>query len=216
MRGADLARLMVTLGIGLMLFEAANQLPSITGGADGLSGVTMWKLFGVFSFDLTGSTAYLYSLGVAVRAVRRRAPDRQLAVRPVAARRTRERAANAGDRRAGDATPDRDLHDQRGDGGRRRRPARADDAVRRTRRVRLSALGRPHDHGGARRRRPAVRRPGRRGGVHDRASLSCPTSIRSTGSSGSGSCWSSSCCSRAAASWGRIAALRERRRGTRR
>jgi branched-chain amino acid transport system permease protein len=63
-RGGDLARLMVTLGIGLMLFEAANQLPSITGGADGLSGVTMSKLFGVWSFDLTGSTAYLYSLAV--------------------------------------------------------------------------------------------------------------------------------------------------------
>ena len=63
-RGGDLARLMVTLGIGLMLFEAANQLPGITGGADGLSGVTMWKLFGLFSFDLTGTTAYLYSLGV--------------------------------------------------------------------------------------------------------------------------------------------------------
>jgi branched-chain amino acid transport system permease protein len=63
-RGSDLARLMVTLGIGLMLFEAANQLPSITGGADGLSGVTMWKLFGTFGFDLAGSTAYLYSLTV--------------------------------------------------------------------------------------------------------------------------------------------------------
>jgi len=60
-RGSDLARLMVTLGIGLMLFEAANQLPSITGGADGLSGVAMWKVLGVFSFDLTGTTAYVYS-----------------------------------------------------------------------------------------------------------------------------------------------------------
>jgi branched-chain amino acid transport system permease protein len=63
-RGGDLARLMVTLGIGLMLFEAANQLPSITGGADGLSGVTMQKLLGLWSFDLAGSTAYLYSLVV--------------------------------------------------------------------------------------------------------------------------------------------------------
>lgn len=63
-RGSDLARLMVTLGIGLMLFEAANQLPSITGGADGLTGVTMWKLAGVFAFDLRGSTAYVYSLAV--------------------------------------------------------------------------------------------------------------------------------------------------------
>ena len=63
-RGSDLARLMITLGIGLMLFEAANQAAFITGGADGLSGVTMAKLFGVFAFDLRGSTAYLYSLAV--------------------------------------------------------------------------------------------------------------------------------------------------------
>ncbi len=60
-RGSDLARLMVTLGIGLMLFEAANQRPSITGGADGLSGVSMGKLLGAFAFDLAGSTAYVYS-----------------------------------------------------------------------------------------------------------------------------------------------------------
>jgi len=63
-RGGDLARLMVTLGIGLMLYEAANQLPSITGGADGLSGVAMGKLFGAWGFDLAGNTAYLYSLAV--------------------------------------------------------------------------------------------------------------------------------------------------------
>jgi branched-chain amino acid transport system permease protein len=63
-RGSDLARLMVTLGVGLMLFEVANQIPSITGGADGLSGVTMGRIFGVFAFDLTGTTAYVYSLAV--------------------------------------------------------------------------------------------------------------------------------------------------------
>jgi branched-chain amino acid transport system permease protein len=63
-RGSDLARLMVTLGIGLMLFEVANQIPSITGGADGLSGVTMGKVLGLFAFDLTGTTAYVYSLVV--------------------------------------------------------------------------------------------------------------------------------------------------------
>jgi branched-chain amino acid transport system permease protein len=63
-RGSDLARLMVTLGIGLMLFEVANQAAFITGGADGLSGVTMGKLFGVFGFDMRGNTAYLYSLAV--------------------------------------------------------------------------------------------------------------------------------------------------------
>ena len=35
-RGQDLTRLMVTLGIGLMLYEVANQASSITGGVDGL------------------------------------------------------------------------------------------------------------------------------------------------------------------------------------
>ena len=60
-RGEDLARLMVTLGVGLLLYEAANRAAPITGGVDGLSGVTMWKLLGVFPFDLNGRTAYVYS-----------------------------------------------------------------------------------------------------------------------------------------------------------
>ena len=63
-RGQDLTRLMVTLGIGLMLFEAANKASSITGGVDGLSGVDMGKIFGVFSFGMDGRTAYIYCLVV--------------------------------------------------------------------------------------------------------------------------------------------------------
>ena len=63
-RGEDLTRLMVTLGLGFLLYEAANKAAFVTGGVDGLSGVTMWKLFGVFPFDLAGRTGYLYSLAV--------------------------------------------------------------------------------------------------------------------------------------------------------
>jgi len=63
-RGGDLTRLMVTLGIGLMLFEAANKAAFLTGGVDGLSGVTMAPLLGLFEFDLFGKTAYIYSLVV--------------------------------------------------------------------------------------------------------------------------------------------------------
>jgi branched-chain amino acid transport system permease protein len=63
-RGRDLTRLMVTLGIGLMLYEAANQASSITGGVDGLSGVEMSKLFGIFAFGLSGKTSYWYCLSV--------------------------------------------------------------------------------------------------------------------------------------------------------
>ncbi len=63
-RGQDLTRLMVTLGIGLMLYETANQASSITGGIDGLSGVEMKKVLGLFGFGLDGRTAYIYSLAV--------------------------------------------------------------------------------------------------------------------------------------------------------
>lgn len=64
LRGGDLTRLMVTLGIGLMLYEAANQMASITGGVDGLSDIAMRNLLGLFPFDLGGRTAYGYSLVV--------------------------------------------------------------------------------------------------------------------------------------------------------
>ena len=63
-RGQDLTRLMVTLGIGLMLFEAANKASSITGGVDGLSGMMVGKLFGTFEFDLNGNVAFWYSFAV--------------------------------------------------------------------------------------------------------------------------------------------------------
>jgi branched-chain amino acid transport system permease protein len=61
-RGNDLTRLMVTLGIGLMLYEAANKAASVTGGVDGLSGMVVGKVFGRFEFDILGQVAYAYSL----------------------------------------------------------------------------------------------------------------------------------------------------------
>jgi branched-chain amino acid transport system permease protein len=63
-RGNDLSRLMVTLGIGLLLYEGANQAAPWTGGVDGLSDMQVRDLFGLFPFDLRGRTAYLYSLAV--------------------------------------------------------------------------------------------------------------------------------------------------------
>jgi branched-chain amino acid transport system permease protein len=62
LRGSDLTRLMVTLGVALVLGELANALPQYTGGADGLQGVVMAPLLGTFDFDLYGRTAYAYSL----------------------------------------------------------------------------------------------------------------------------------------------------------
>jgi len=64
LRGTDLTRLMVTLGVGLILMELANKLDWLTGGADGLQGVVMGPLLGKFEFDLSGRTAAWYSLSV--------------------------------------------------------------------------------------------------------------------------------------------------------
>ncbi len=62
LRGNDLTRLMITLGIGLILLELANQMGWLTGGADGLQGVVMGPLLGMFEFDMFGKTSYAYSL----------------------------------------------------------------------------------------------------------------------------------------------------------
>lgn len=64
LRGTDLTRLMVTLGVALVLYELANHLDWITGGADGMLGVVMKPILGLFAFNFRGSTAYLYSLTV--------------------------------------------------------------------------------------------------------------------------------------------------------
>jgi branched-chain amino acid transport system permease protein len=63
-RGSDLGRLMVTLGIGLVAYEIANQAGSITGGVDGLSDMAPGKLFGAFAFGMDGKTAFAYGLVV--------------------------------------------------------------------------------------------------------------------------------------------------------
>lgn len=63
-RGTDLTRLMVTMGIALVLLELANKFDGITGGADGLQGVLMGPLLGRFEFDLGARVASFYSLTV--------------------------------------------------------------------------------------------------------------------------------------------------------
>src|ERR1700677_554750 len=62
LRGSDLTRLMVTLGVSLMLGEVANRYSNITGGADGLQRVDIAPLFGRFHFGLYGHNGYVYCL----------------------------------------------------------------------------------------------------------------------------------------------------------
>jgi branched-chain amino acid transport system permease protein len=63
-RFRHLTLIMMTLGLGLLLHEAANSAGWLTGGSDGLQGVRMWPLLGYFPFDLWGKVAYTYSLVV--------------------------------------------------------------------------------------------------------------------------------------------------------
>ena len=64
LRGSDLTRIMVTLGVALVLREIANRYAGLTGGADGLQGVEVRPLLGLWRFDMFGHTAYAYALGV--------------------------------------------------------------------------------------------------------------------------------------------------------
>lgn len=60
-RGADLTRLMITIGVCVLLYELVNRLSGITGGTDGLQGMVVWPVAGLFEFDLYGRTAFVYA-----------------------------------------------------------------------------------------------------------------------------------------------------------
>jgi branched-chain amino acid transport system permease protein len=60
LRTRALTLLMLTLAITSILAEIANKASWLTGGADGLSGVTVAPILGLFKFDLFGRTAFLY------------------------------------------------------------------------------------------------------------------------------------------------------------
>jgi branched-chain amino acid transport system permease protein len=61
-RGVDLTRLMVTLGIALLLEALGERFSNITGGTDGLQGIEMAPILGMFAFDMFGKTGFFYSL----------------------------------------------------------------------------------------------------------------------------------------------------------
>src|SRR3954452_12471294 len=61
-RGVDLTRLMVTLGIALLLEALAERFSNITGGTDGLQVIEMQPVLGLFAFDMFGKVGFFYSL----------------------------------------------------------------------------------------------------------------------------------------------------------
>ena len=64
LRTHGLTQLMLTLAIAALCLEIANKATPLTGGADGLSGVVIAPILGLFKFDLYGKTAYVWCLGV--------------------------------------------------------------------------------------------------------------------------------------------------------
>ncbi len=62
LRTKALTLLMLTLAITSIILEIANKWTTMTGGADGLSGVVVAPILGLFKFDLFGKTAFLYCL----------------------------------------------------------------------------------------------------------------------------------------------------------
>jgi len=62
LRTRALTLLMLTLAITAILLEIANKATWLTGGADGLAGVKVSPILGLFRFDLYGKTAFIYCL----------------------------------------------------------------------------------------------------------------------------------------------------------
>ncbi len=64
LRTEGLTLLMLTLVVAAMIAEGANKAGAWTGGADGLQGITISPILGLFRFDLFRRTSYVYALVV--------------------------------------------------------------------------------------------------------------------------------------------------------
>jgi branched-chain amino acid transport system permease protein len=62
LRYRDLTLLMLTLALATTLYELANTWSNVTGGYDGLMGIELDPLLGLFEWDLSGVTSYGYAL----------------------------------------------------------------------------------------------------------------------------------------------------------
>jgi branched-chain amino acid transport system permease protein len=64
MRAHGLTLLMLSIAVTLICQEIANKARDLTGGADGLRGIRMEPMLGLFKFDFVGRTGYWYALVV--------------------------------------------------------------------------------------------------------------------------------------------------------
>jgi branched-chain amino acid transport system permease protein len=57
-RFRGLPQLVLSIAVGQLVAALANKLSWLTGGSDGLSGITPGKVFGIFNFDMYSRTAF--------------------------------------------------------------------------------------------------------------------------------------------------------------
>jgi len=65
MRTQGLTLIMLTIAVAHICAEIANRARDVTGGADGLRGIRMEPVLGLFEFDFIGKTGYWYAFGTA-------------------------------------------------------------------------------------------------------------------------------------------------------
>lgn len=64
LRTKGLALLMLSMAANFLLYELANKATYVTGGDDGLQGISFGPVLGLFAFDFRGQTTFFYSLAV--------------------------------------------------------------------------------------------------------------------------------------------------------
>lgn len=64
MRMHGLSLLMLSIAVTMVLQEIASKARDVTGGADGLTGISMGPVLGMFEFDFIGKTAFWYAFCV--------------------------------------------------------------------------------------------------------------------------------------------------------
>jgi branched-chain amino acid transport system permease protein len=57
-----LPQLVLSIAIGQLVASLCNKLSGLTGGSDGLAGISPAPVFGVFNFDMYGRTGYVFSV----------------------------------------------------------------------------------------------------------------------------------------------------------
>jgi branched-chain amino acid transport system permease protein len=61
LRTKGLALLVLGMAVTLIFYELANHFPAWTGGADGLQGISVRPIFGLFEFDMYGKVGFAYA-----------------------------------------------------------------------------------------------------------------------------------------------------------